>query len=79
MYVVKTKGLICCAVTAQLTCAFFSHNYAKSRFSHGVAHSRTYSKHQWTNQGPHFMTIEPRHEKTNVLHMRKQRPRSASR
>ena len=37
MYVVKTKALIGCAVTAQLICAFVF-AYEKSRFSHDVAH-----------------------------------------
>ena len=33
IYVVKTKSLISCAVTAQLICAFVF-AYTKSRFSH---------------------------------------------
>ena len=33
----KTKALISCAVTAQLICGFVF-AYAKSRFSHDVAH-----------------------------------------
>ena len=38
LYVVKSKALISCMVTAQLICVFvFSHNYAKSRFSHDMA------------------------------------------
>ena len=37
IYVVKTKAQISCAVTAQLICAFVF-AYAKSRFSHDVAH-----------------------------------------
>ena len=36
-YVVKTKALISCKVTAQLICAFVF-AYAKIRFSHDVAH-----------------------------------------
>ena len=36
MYVVKTKMLISCAVTAQLICAFVF-TYAKGRFSHEAA------------------------------------------
>ena len=36
IYVVKTKGLISCVVTAQLSCAFVF-AYAKSRFSHDAA------------------------------------------
>ena len=34
-YVVKTKALISCAVTAQLICTFV---FTKSKFSHEVAH-----------------------------------------
>ena len=37
MYVAKTKPLISCAVTVQLICAFVF-AYAKSRFSHDLAH-----------------------------------------
>ena len=37
IYVVKTKVLISCAVTAQLICTFVF-AYAKSRFSHDTAH-----------------------------------------
>ena len=37
MYVAKTKELISCAITAQLTCAFVF-ACAKSWFSHDVAH-----------------------------------------
>ena len=36
-YIAKTKALISCAVTAQLICVFVF-AYAKSRFSHNVAH-----------------------------------------
>ena len=36
MYVVKTKALISCAVTAQPICTFFA--YAKGRFSQDTAH-----------------------------------------
>ena len=37
LYVVKTKALISCALVAQLICVFVF-TYAKSRFSHEVAH-----------------------------------------
>ena len=40
IYVAKTKGLISCAVTAQLICAFVF-AYTKSRFSHDVVHIET--------------------------------------
>ena len=36
LYVVRTKAVICCAVTAQLICAFV-YAYAKTRFSHEEA------------------------------------------
>ena len=36
-YVAKTKALISCAVTAQLSCVFVF-AYAKSRFTHNEAH-----------------------------------------
>ena len=37
IYVAKTKGLISCAVTAELICGFVF-AYAKSWFSHDAAH-----------------------------------------
>ena len=37
IYVVKTKALISCAVTAQLICVFVF-AYVKSQFSHEAAH-----------------------------------------
>ena len=37
IYGAKTKALISCAVTVQLICVFVF-AYAKSRFSHDVAH-----------------------------------------
>ena len=39
-HVAKTKVLIRCAVTAQLICAFVL-TYAKSRFSHDLAHFKS--------------------------------------
>ena len=41
IYVAKTKGLISCAVTAQLICGFVF-AYAKSQFSHGATHIMSY-------------------------------------
>ena len=40
IYVVKTKVLISCAVTAQLICTFVVFAYVKTGFSHDMAHMR---------------------------------------
>ena len=41
MYIAKTKALISFAVTVKLTCVFVF-VYAKSRFSHNVAHIKDF-------------------------------------
>ena len=65
--VAKTKALISFAFTAKLICVFVF-AYAKRWFSHDAAHIKqhTYSE-----------TLEPRHEKTCVLHSAKTKPLSA--
>ena len=58
-YVVKTKALVSCAVTAQLICRFVF-PYAKSRFSHDMAHILEYIYFWYSRRGK----IE---EKTNTF------------
>ena len=63
IHIAKTKALISFAVTEKLICVFVF-AYAKSRFSHNEAHIASVHKLG--------------HEKTFILHMLKQRHRSAS-
>ena len=72
----KTKALISCAVTAQLICVFVF-TYAKSQFAYDAT-PLICRYHQVGKINLGCEKNEPPHEKTNNLHMRKQRRRSAT-
>ena len=58
MYVGKTKALISFAVTAKLICVFVF-AYAKSRFSHDVAHIEGQPGAVARSVGIHFVSKGP--------------------
>ena len=66
------------SVAMELSSRFWPNFELIQAFMH-VLIACKYEKDQMKNSGENVMTsFEPRHEKTNVLHMRKQRRRSAA-